>query len=104
MSTEKVSIISGGEKIDTTIGAIAALAKGIKLNEIRAAVPELEARCKMKIDHAETFSNLCKLVSLKAGVDAGVLSSYITACVKQTVGEKKDKLEQLTLLFDELKN
>jgi hypothetical protein len=100
--SEAVSIKGGGIEVNTTIGNIAALNQGIKLNEVRAAVPELEACCNMKIQAAEKFANLVKLVALKAGLDATVLSTYITAVCNQTLNKKQKQAEQLSLLFEEL--
>ena len=100
--SEAVSISGGGMKVDTTIGRMQALSKGIKLNEIIAAVPELEARCKMKIEAGERFADLVKLVALKSGIDASVLSTYITAVCNDTLKKKQNQAEQLSLLFDEL--
>lgn len=78
------------------------LTKGIKLQEIRAAIPELEAKCNAKIEVAEDFSNLCKLVALKAGINPSVLATYITAVCNDTLKKKEMQTEQLTLLFEEL--
>ena len=79
-----------------------AMSKGIKLHEIRGATEELEKLCSRKIDAAEDFTNACKLAALKAGIDASVLSTYITAKVNDTLKKKQNQAEQLAILFDEL--
>jgi len=81
---------------------LSALAKGINLGEIRAAIPELEALCNRKIEVSEDFANLVKLVALKAGINAPVLATYITAVCNDTLSKKEKQTEQLTLLFREL--
>lgn len=73
-----------------------------KLAEIRTALPQLEAACNAKIEVAEAFSDLCKLVAIKAGVNPAVLATYITAVVTGTDKKKAAQAEHLTLLFDEL--
>lgn len=88
--------------IHVTDRAMAAVSKGIKLNEIRTAQPELEALCNRKIETAEDFGNAVKLAALKAGIDASVLSTYITAVCNDTLKKKESQAEQLTLLFSEL--
>lgn len=75
---------------------------GIQISEIKASCPELEVACNRKIDAADNFANLCKLVALKAGIDASVLSSYITAVCNETLEKKKKQSEQLALLFSEV--
>lgn len=85
-----------------TSNHLSAMAKGMKLSEIRSAMPELEAACNAKTETAERFSDLCKLVGLKAGVNPAVLATYITAIVNGTDKKKAAQAEQLTLLFDEL--
>ena len=85
-----------------TPAKISALRLGIKLSEIRAAIPELEAACNRKIDASENFANLCKLVALKSGIDASVLSTYINAVCNETLAKKENQANQLTLLFEEM--
>lgn len=80
-----------------------AVSSGIKLNEIRDAIPQLEALCNHKIEAAEGFSDLCRLVALKAGVNPSVLATYITAVCNDTLRKKEAQVEQLTLLFEELR-
>ncbi len=88
--------------IHVTDRQLTAMSKGIKLNEIRGASEELEKLCARKIDAAEDFSNACKVAAIKAGVDAAVLSTYITAKVNDVLKKKQNQAEQLALLFDEL--
>ncbi len=88
--------------IHVTDKQFSAMSKGIKLAEVRAAHGELEALCNKKIGTAEDFSNAVKLVSLKAGIDASVLSTYITAVCNDTLKKKENQAEQLTLLFSEM--
>lgn len=88
--------------VHVTDKQLSALSKGIKLSEIRDSMPQLEAACNAKIEVSETFADLCKLVALKTGVDASVLSTYITAVCKDTLNKKQQQVEQLQLLFDEL--
>jgi len=87
---------------NVTPGLITALHLGIKISEIKSACPELEAACNRKIDAAENFANLCKLVALKSGIDASVLSTYITAVCNETLAKKEKQAEQLSLLFEEM--
>ena len=95
-----------GHEVKTTGAQLHALTKGlslgIKISEIKAACPELEAACNRKIDAAENFANLCKLIALKSGMDASVLSTYITAVCNETLEKKEKQAEQLTLLFEEM--
>ena len=97
---------SDGTEVKTTGAQLHSLAQGlrfgIKISEIKAACPELEAACNRKIDTAENFANLCKLVALKSGIDASVLSTYITAVCNETLAKKEKQAEQLTLLFEEM--
>lgn len=89
-------------KHDPNIQQIDQLTKGIKLAEIRSAIPELEAKCNAKIELSEDFANCVKLVALKAGINATVLATYITAVCNDTLKKKEMQTEQLTLLFEEL--
>src|SRR3990167_5450302 len=98
---------SDGTEVKTTGAQLHSLTQGmnlgiIKISEIKAACPELEAACNRKINAAETFANLCKLVALKSGFDASVLSTYITAVCNETLAKKEKQAEQLTLLFEEM--
>jgi len=87
---------------DPKVSQLSELSKGIKLSEIRTAIPELEAKCNAKIEVAEDFANLVKLVALKAGINPTVLATYITAVCNDTLKKKEMQTEQLTLLFEEL--
>lgn len=100
--SEAVSIKGGGVEVNTTMGRIHAAGMGIKLNEIRDSAPQLEAACNRKLEAAEDFANAIKLIALKAGIDATVLSTYITAVCNDTLKKKQNQAEQLSLLFDEL--
>ena len=93
---KETEIFSGTEK-----GFTAAMG-GMRLNEIRTAIPELEAACNRANDASEDFTNLCKLIALKAGADAGVISTFIKARVNETAAKTERKAEQLGLLFDEI--
>ena len=88
--------------IHITDKQLSAISKGIKISEIRAAVPELEALCNRKIAVSEDFANLVKLIALKAGISAPVLNTYITAVCNDTLRKKELQTEQLSLLFSEL--
>ena len=88
--------------IHVTDRQLSALSKGIHVNEIRGAIGELEAACNRKIEAAEDYSNVVKLVALKAGVDASVLAAYITARCNDTLAKKEKQAEQLSLLFSEI--
>jgi hypothetical protein len=88
--------------VHVTDKGLSALAKGIKLSEIREALGGLERLCTAKIEAAEEFANAVKLAALKAGVDAPVLATYVTATVNDTLKKKQSQAEQLALLFDEL--
>jgi hypothetical protein len=88
--------------IHVTDKQLSALSQGIKLGEIHAAIPELEAACNSKIMTSERFADLVKLVALKSGVSAPVLSTYITAVCNDTLKKKQKYTEQLALLFEEL--
>lgn len=89
--------------VHVTTGQMSAMAKGIKLSEIRDAIPQLEALCNHKIEAADEFSDLCRLVALKAGVNQSVLATYITAVCNDTLKKKEAQVEQLSLLFEELR-
>jgi hypothetical protein len=88
--------------ISVTANQLSALTKGIKLGEIRQSMPQLEALCNHKIEATEEFSDLCRLVALKAGINPSVLATYITAVCNDTLKKKEMQTEQLTLLFEEL--
>lgn len=88
--------------VNVTEKRLHAASIGIKLQEIRAATGELEAACNRKREAAQDFTDLCKLVALKAGIDASVLSTYITAVCNETIAKKEKQAEQLSLLFEEL--
>lgn len=81
---------------------LGALAKGIKLTEIREAMPQLEALCNRKIEIGDEFSDLCRLVAIKAGIEPSVLSIYINAVCRDTLQKTEAKAGQLSLLFEEL--
>jgi len=93
---------SDGTSVDLTSGQLRAASMAIKLGEIAEAYSELEALCYRKIDATEAFSNACKAVAFRSGVDAAVLSAYVTARTTDTLRKKQRKAEQLTLLFEEL--
>ena len=88
--------------INITGEGLSAAGKGMRLNEIRTAIPELEAACNAAIERAEIFTDLCKLVGLKAGTDPAVVKSFISARCKDAVRKTEDKAEQLSILFDEI--
>jgi hypothetical protein len=88
--------------IHVTDRQFAAVSKGIKLNEVRGSIEELETLCRRKIDAADDFANACKLAALKGGIDASVLSTYVTAKVNDTLRKKQNQAEQLQILFDEI--
>ena len=92
-----------GNEIHVTSKQLSAISKGMKLTEIRSAMPALDALCRQKIDAAAEFSEKVKLVAEKAGVSPAVLSTYITAVCKDTVAKKREQAEQLEILFDEFK-
>lgn len=94
--------MGGNLEVHITDAGLHAMAKGIRLSEIRGATDKLEALCTAKIDAAEDFANAVKLAALQGGVDASVLSTYITAKVNDTLKKKQNQAEQLALLFDEL--
>lgn len=88
--------------IHVTDKQFTAVAKGIKLGEIRDSLEELEHLCERKQAAAEQFSDAVKLVALKSAIDATVLSTYVTAKVNDTLKKKQNQAEQLGLLFDEI--
>jgi hypothetical protein len=88
--------------ISITPAALGVVTSGINLRDIRAALPELEAACRAKIEVAEAFGDLCKIIAAKAGVSPQVLASYITAVCNDTLAKREAQLKQLTLLFEEL--
>ena len=106
MSDVKLSTVGKDGKEETIFSgsgkALQALGAGMRLAEIRIALPELEAACNRANEAAEDFTNLCKLVSLKASVDASVVKTFVTARVNETVAKTERKAEQLGLLFDEI--
>ena len=88
-------------QINITESGMAAVGKGMHLNEISAAIPELEAACNHSIEAAESFGDLCKLVGLKAGADPSVVKTFIVARCNDRVKKTENKAEQLSILFDE---
>jgi len=102
----EIDLMDGSASIKTRGAQLRSLTQGLKLgikiSEIKAACPELEAACNRKIDAAENFANICKLVALKSGIDASVLSTYITAVCNETLAKKEKQSEQLALLFEEM--
>lgn len=81
---------------------LAAAAKGIRLPEVRAALPNLEALCHHKIAAADAFSDACKAAGEKANLSPSVISAYVTAIVRDKLEDKREKAEQLALLFEEI--
>lgn len=73
----------------------------IKIAAVLDALPELERACQRKIDAAESFTDACKAVALKAGIEPSVVSTYVTAKIKDTLEKQQKKAEQLNLLFEE---
>ncbi|MCR4297479.1 MAG: hypothetical protein NUV75_01815 [Gallionella sp.] len=71
------------------------------LNEIRVAIPELEAACNRAIEAGDEFGEPCKLVGLKAGTDPAVIKTFIAARCNDRVKKTESKAEQLSILFDE---
>lgn len=87
--------------ITTTDRRLAAAAKGIALPPVREALSNLEALCHHKIAAADAFSDACKAVSEKANLSPSVISAYVTAIVRDKLDDKREKAEQLALLFEE---
>ncbi len=88
--------------INITDTGLEAVGKGMRLGEIRAAIPDLEAACNAAMERAEVFTDLCKLVGLKAGTDPSVIKTFITARCNDRVKKTEMKAEQLQILFSEL--
>lgn len=89
-------------QINISESGMSSLSKGMRLNEIRTAIPELEAACNAAIERAEIFTDLCKLVGLKANVDGAVVKTFISARCKDSVQKTEDKAQQLEILFSEI--
>ena len=88
--------------INITDKGLSALGKGMRVNEIRMAIPELEAACNAAVEYAERFNDLCKLIGLKAGTDPAVIKTFITARCNERVAKVEARAEQLSILFDEI--
>ena len=88
--------------VHVTDRQLSALGKGMKMSAIRGAMDELEKPCRRKMDAAEDFAKACKLQALQGGVDAVVLSTYVTARVNDTLEKKQNQAEQLQILFEEV--
>lgn len=88
--------------VHTTDRLLSAAAKGIELAKVRAGMNNLEALCHAKIAAADAFKDACKAVSDLSRVDASVISTYVTAVVRDKLDEQRNKAEQLDLLFTEL--
>lgn len=103
MSEQARVIDNGGQTvINVSMKGLEAVGKGMHLNEIRSALGELEAACNRAIDAAEDYDNVCKLVALKAGTDAAVVKTFVTARCKENVAKTENKAEQLSILFNEI--
>lgn len=74
-----------------------------KIAAVLDALEELEIACQRKIDATDSFNDACKAVAIKAGIEPNVLSSYITARVKDTLEKQQKKSDQMALLFEEIK-
>lgn len=74
----------------------------IKLDALRESLPELERACQRKIVASDDFSNACDAVALKAGLEAAVVKSYVTARVRDKLDEYEKKSSQLALVFEEI--
>lgn len=74
----------------------------IKIPAVVNALEELEIACQKKIDATESFAGVCKAVAGRAGMEPAVLSAYVTARVKNTIEKQQKKVEQLSLLFNEI--
>lgn len=86
-----------------TPAALSNVSAGIKLSEIREAIPQLEAAYNAKVEVAEAFGDLCKLVAQRAGISPSLLGMYIAAVCNDTIERKQAQMEQLSLLFEELR-
>ena len=103
MNEPAARVIDNGKTIiNITSQGLSSVAKGMHLNEIRTAIPELEAACNHAIEAAEDYDNVCKLIALKAGTDAAVVKTFITARCKENVAKTENKAEQLSILFNEI--
>jgi len=89
-------------QINITDTGLSAAGKGMRLGEIRAAIPELEAACNRAIDASEAFGDLCKLIGLQASVDPSVIKTFVAARCNDRIKKTADKAEQLDLLFSEI--
>jgi len=98
MNAPDATVIS----VSTTDRRLAAAAKGIQLAEVRAALSELEALCHHKIAAADAFSDACKRVAEKARMKAPAISAYVTSIVRDKLEDNREKVEQLSLLFEEI--
>lgn len=88
-------------ELQTTDRKLAAVAKGIKLGEVRGAISELETLCHHKIAASDAFSDACKRVAEKSGMKAAAISAYVTSIVRDKLEDNREKAEQLSLLFEE---
>jgi hypothetical protein len=89
--------------IAITARDLGALSAGIQLSEIRKAIPQLEAACRAKVEVSEAFSDLCKVVAARANISPSVLATYINCYVNETLDKRQRQIDQLSLLFEELK-
>jgi len=67
---------------------------------LKQALNNLEDLCTMKVAAAEAFNEAVKAVAKKTGMDKAVLSSYITARVKNKLEDFEKKQEQMEFLFE----
>lgn len=69
---------------------------------IRKATQELETLALGAKAAGDAFKEACKSVAAKAHIDAAVLSAFVKARISDKPEKKRDQIEQLSLLFEEV--
>lgn len=74
----------------------------LKLKPVRDSLSELRGLCQMAIDAAERYTDACKAVAEKAGLEPSVLKGYVTAAVRDKLADHAKRAGQMSLLLEEL--
>lgn len=99
---QEVTMQHSGKTVKTTLNAMKAVSGGFKVTEVEKTLPDLEAQCQRAIDAQASFTDACKATAERSGIEPGVLKSFVSAKVKDTLEKQRTKAEQMQLLLEEV--
>ena len=84
------------------MAAVIKLDTSLTLDPVRKARAHLEDLAHVKIAAAEAYTEAVKQVAEGARMDPAAIKAYINAIVRDKVAEHRRKVDQLSLMFEEL--